>query len=576
MDVAVVATSRGGTLTGGARSWDVVSPSEVAIGRHLFEQILYLTLPTAGKADGLVLDPTGTVISGVLGSYDYDARAVAGPALRAQVQATSGDHIVVTLPAPREVRRIHVRSTLISGSGNRLGLYRVDRTVRAEEPTVTASIGSNGVATYPVGFIDAHFAVGLNRSDGSGVRLGVSDIEEVTVRAYPTLPRLAFMNPDDPATQTAFWQFPGEIVGASSASARVDAGQAFTDAFQHYVDGLPAPFPASLEFALVIRSDAPCRVIITRFNVRYRLKRRSFPSGESKTAVRFPGDVATAREVTVELPSAATVRSARISIVESFSRDRPGALADLEGEAGGPDSLHGLILQMTGLTFGSRWWAAQSVVPRRATAVSGVLLGLLALESLTEVRVSLQDDWQGAPSGNALSSGSVTLERAGSRSWVAVHFPEAAVLPTYPHWLLLTTASGRAVWLIRDVPGQETRLLERTEDGPGLWYERARLEGKQGFYTFLSVRPTRGLSPGVDQTPSPVPVVLSVGAVVVPEAPPEGEARREGIRVFDLGNALALALAAAPGGEVSNLPLRLSSALAGLVTVYPPDIEYDM
>ena len=90
------------------------------------------------------------------------------------------------------------------------------------------------------------------------------------------------------------------------------------------------------------------------------------------------------------------------------------------------------------------------------------------------------------------------------------------------------------------------------------------VSGVQAVYQWL--QPTAG-DPAAHVPPG---VTLSLGSRVVAGVP-----QGDGTTRYDLAAALAAYLASAALADPAAIALDFTSALAGLVTVYPPHIEYD-
>ncbi|HEX9118662.1 MAG TPA: hypothetical protein VGA61_21525, partial [Anaerolineae bacterium] len=215
-----------------------------------------------------------------------------------------------------------------------------------------------------------------------------------------------------------------------------------------------------------------------------------------------------------------------------------------------------------GVNAGGDAWVAQSFTPPAAVNATGVALGLLPLAGDTTLKVEVHADWQGGPAGQALAGGTVKLGGAGERAWAIIRFAGAAVLPGRPHWLLLRTAGGQAIWLAaRDAnaaaPG--VQVLDQPAAGAPFTV-RSALAGLAGHFRLLSGQD--------DAAPA---LTLSLGGQAVTPATAGGENL-----TFDLASSLNAYLAAHPAAGLVTIPLTFTSAAAGIVTVYPPTIVYDV
>lgn len=321
----------------------------------------------------------------------------------------------------------------------------------------------------------------------------------------------------------------------------VDVGGLLAGALQNLLSRVAPPLPATVEVPLVVAADVPCLFELQALAVPYRLAVESLPGGEEKKVLRFEEGRVSSGEVRLRLPAGARVASAVLAAVASLREDRA-----LEAGAGGaaPAETSGVRVEP-----GAR--AAQAFTPAEAVAVSGVALGLMGLAPGSELRIELQEDSGGEPSGRKLAEGSLAIEQAGERLWATARFPEPVILPAQQHWLLLTAASGGAVWLAR-TGTTPVRLLGRPSPKD--------LEAL--LHVLSPFSPADGSRP-----PQPE---LRLGEAVIP-ATEEPEDRRS----YDLTAALNQHLAAQGSAGAVDVPLLFTSIVPGMLTVYPPRIVYD-
>ncbi len=570
MSIASVTTIGGTPPSSTTGRWEVTSPVGASPLR-VFRQVLVLRFVTGGIADDIRIDPNATSLKGTFSSFGYDALNPGEPGLEA-VLSGSGGAVVVALDAPRQVSQIQLISGRASGTGNSVELYRLDGNTLAEKPTSSASVQGNA-AVFPqsVGFTDARFAVRLEGPAGSSLSSG--DLAAVQVSSRFAGARIGLSDPTEPDSATFFWPTPEEIGETPPASqTNVEAGQALAAALQRYLDdffarletsteeagptdeGKPQP-PEFVDVALVVESDAPCVLDLVALDVAYHQVARSFYSGTGKTTdkqvLRFPGELGVAREVLLQLPPNSTVRSARLETVESFSPDRP--------LASGNDPPNATLTQNKGVHVSVERWAAQEVVPPQAISITGVAVALLTVTQNTQVLVELQEDWEGQPSGRKLAAAALALDRAGRRDRVTLRFPEAVTLFSETYWLLIGTASGQAVWLA-DAGDGDVKVLDRTAGAP---VESKSLDGLNTVYGLLA----RDI-----QTQEQQPASLSVGAMTV-----SGATGQDNVRTYDMTPAVSSYLdSTIETASLTTVPLTLTSAFRGLVTMYPPEIEYDL
>ncbi len=521
---------------------------------QVFRLVLYVSLPTGGPADRLVLDTASAppVLSATFQLSDIDIEAP----VPAEGLPESNDTIIVTLEVPRQVQRVDLTGI---PNGNTLEFYRLDGTVLSGEPTVTVQVQDDAAQMdQDANFIDRRFA--LRRQNGEALAPG--NISRIQLRSFPTGPRLGLAAVDEPLDPIFFWQMPGEI---RDGPLGVEASTEFTTALERYLNGLETPLSQDpIQLALVAESDAPCQLNMTNFEITYYLVKASFPipDGESsppnKQVLRFQGDRVSAQSISLELPSNAQVLTATLEIAESLRGDRTIP------SNGGPN-LDAALPEASGIYLSSERWVAKVVTPPQAIEVSGLALGLVAIADQTELRVELQADFQGLPSGRKLAEGLIQPARIGQPDWIRLLFAEPVILPAQPHWILVCAARGAAVWLVQAESNIPTRVLENSEH-TSTWVELSIFEDREVLHKFFSPAQT---SP-VETEASPI--ILTIDNRTVPSAV-LSEPNRQGIRVFQLTDALALHLS----NQTSNLiPLSFMATIPGIITVYPPYIEYDL
>jgi hypothetical protein len=362
-----------------------------------------------------------------------------------------------------------------------------------------------------------------------------------------------------------FWQAPGEIGKAVPADqAQVGAaGKALAAELQRYLDGLARPLPASVPVTFAVESDQECDLHVDRFEVVYHLLRQSFAppdAAEEKTTLRFSDEGPRASDVTVAVPASASILAAQMTTAERLQGGREAAGDEAAVQAGPPDQDVGVRL-----TPGTRT-AGRIRVSTEMTA-QAIALGLVALARETTLRVELQEDWQGAPSGRTLVEGSIDLGAPGERVLSTARFPELPLAADKAYWIVATVAAGEAVWLARPVDDDGAQMLV---------FDRAASSHEAPTSAMTGLEPVarlflaeRGVAaPG--EPPRP-PLTVSVGGVPL-ATPPDVD----GVRSFDLAAPIRSLLADATGTEEVPVRVTVASAVPGVVIVYPPRIEYDL
>jgi len=398
----------------------------------------------------------------------------------------------------------------------------------------------------------------------SHTTLAPAHLAGVTVRSYPSAPRLGVAAATSPLTPTFFLRLDGEIGKDGDANAgQVDAGAALASALQAevdrfftqlFADATPDSEPVlrtELTVALVVESDAPCQLVIDEFAIGYQLVRRTFPDRAEKLVLRFAGDAVATEAVTFHLPKTAVVTAATLTVAAKLRND---AFVDPAINGAPAESL----AQATGVHLGLARWAAQPLTPAQAVTMSGVVVGLLTLAANTQVAVELYEDWQGQP-GKPLTATTVDLSQGGQRLWQTVRFAEPMVLFAQPYWLLLKALRGAALWLAKE----GTPALQMLTQANQRWQTVNVIANTQGLVHLLA--------PVVAGNPQLAPVALSIDGVPVTTTPvTTGDRQRH-----DLTAALNAALAGSAATSSLARMLAFTTGQAGTLTVYPPEIIYE-
>ncbi|MCE7989639.1 MAG: hypothetical protein DYG89_51485 [Caldilinea sp. CFX5] len=601
MKVTQVSTVVNSTQVSAARTW-LIDTAVGELPQPFFRRALYLRFALDGVADGLRLVPEQTHFRGHFDSYSYNAKTITNPALAA-VTKTVDQAVLVELPTPRQLTAVQLVNAFVSGLSSKVTVHRVDGEQVVEEPTATATFGApfdlfigEGIAlstgafastraTAPsenrigdtstlirtvadfntaalaTDFTDARFGLRLSNSSTT---LTPALLAGVTVRSYPSAPRLGVAAATSPLTPTFFLRLDGEIGKDGDANAgHFDAGDILAVALQTQVDafftqvltdtalGDEPALPTELTVALVLESDAPCQLVIDEFVIGYQLVRRTFPDRAEKLVLRFAGDAVATEEVTFHLPKTAVVTAATLTVAAKLRND--GLVAPAATYGLPPESL----TQATGVHLGLARWAAQPLTPIQAVTASGVVIGLLTLTANTQLALAFYEDWQGQP-GKQLTATTIDLGQSGQRLWQTVRFPEPVLLFTQPYWLLLKALRGAALWLAQE----GTPTLQMLTQENQRWQTVSVITNTQGLLHLLS--PTVG-----DNQQSP-PLALRIDGVSITTTPvTSGDRQRH-----DLTAALNAALV---GAATSSLvrTLAFTTGQAGTLTVYPPEIIYE-
>lgn len=597
MQVTQVSTSVGGAPVNGAKTWLIDAAVDTGPAR-VFRQVLYVHFVLDGNADGMTIVPAQTRCRGRFLAYDYAADQVANPALAAQLSNVD-KAVLIELDAPRQLRAVRLNSTLAPGASSQVTVHRVDgpqvvavattaagwesafsafrtelsndrlphrQTAQATSGGLTALSQAQKltraltVATFTTDFTDARFGLRLSNSPTT---LTTNHLAGVTVRSYPSAPRLGLADSNNLAAPTFFLRLAGEIGKDDIANAgEFTADPLLVSALQQQINALfaqrlaaaapkPPTLPQALDVALVIESDAPCQLQLTEFAIGYLLARRNFPDYAEKQTLHFAGASVESQSLPLALPSAATVTQATLTVVPKL---QAVAFAEQSAPAVLPPET---LPQATGIHLGLARWAAQPLTPAQALTASGVVLALLALTANAQLTLELYEDWQGQPAGKQLAAQTVDLAHGGVRRWQTVRFTDVVPLFVQPYWLLLKAVRGAALWLAQ--PG--TPPVQMLTAEKPRWQPISVLVNTQGLYHLLV--------PAVATKQSSA-LAVYINDVLVTTPPVTSGDRQH----YDVTASLNMALAAATTINTVTPSLRLVTGLAGTVTVYPPEIRY--
>lgn len=618
-------------IDGGATSFEINSPVGTPSG-ELFRHTINLSFKTNGEPDRIVVDESATNFGAQFSGQTYNVLDDSSPIkVLERTHEEEAQAVIVTLNRPWEIKRIlltfaifgkHCGEAYVTGShfvptemedltgavgssswacalprevkvsGDAVAfedkaiylmqermvkVYRVDGDAIADQPTLTAGNGED----FSDAFISERFAIKATDIQGNPKDLKENNIAQIWVQTYPTGPRIGVAEPVDSidaySPSEFFWQLPGELRNAAQVDAvNEKAGEALAAALQRYLDafmdhlreeaekeGQQPAIPDCIDVALVLESDAPCSVDLD-FGITYWLVRESFPiphdqiSPPDKQVLRFNGEKITTQTINVVLARDADVQSVALNMDLSFGRQPSTPL--------GNDLQAILTDRDRGVSIRQNRWVAQRVKPGKAISVSGVALGLMALEAKAEILVELQEDWNGIPSGKKLAQASILLADVGKPSFVRVDFHEKLTLYTQDYWILAKTAKGSALWITRPKTETTVKVFRASgEQTPVGYYTE--IEGVKTFYTFFS-RSTSALA----ENP---PLYLAVGDVPLETVSMEDETLWVESDEFRAALNTYLDNSSLEGTSIP-IPISFTTAVPGIITVYPPHIEFEM
>ncbi len=584
-----------------------------------FRRVFNLRFDTGGTPDGIAVDADTLAFDASFSAQTYNLLSAESPIQAAATEALDAQTVVVRLDRPWRIKRVsrkasyggdyavafgHARHRwtcaaapghLAVESGHHAGhvgeiawhlgvrfqLFRMDGEAVAEEPTVTVASGAH----LHEDFISQAFALRARNEVGALIDLDLGDIAALEIETFPTGPRIGLSTLEEvDSTDTPpvyFWQVPGEVYDTALYEAPNEkAASAMAGALQRLLDeqvaqwagdaqasGLPYSVPDHLELALVVDSDAPCQAQID-IQIAYHLVRKhiylpdSSGSTAKKQVLRFEGQPSASDAVHVSLPADAVVSSAVLEVDASFGC--PPATPAGEGvnpiPAGSNAGVHVTMDR----------WAAQSLILTEALTLTEIAIGIMALETPTDLSVVLRADNNGAPDGQVLADQQVRLAAPGVRLYARVALDDSLALAAPNYWLLVRALSGSAIWLTRSTPQSRILSALATPSG-GIATTRQPLDDVQGYFALF----TRRLA----NCPDTVPLMLNVGGGTIALSQAEnGRFLADGESLTDsLNDCLAAPTDdCIPTSEGLVVPLTFTAVSKGMVTVYVPILHYDM
>jgi hypothetical protein len=305
------------------------------------------------------------------------------------------------------------------------------------------------------------------------------------------------------------------------------------------------------------------------------------PAAEEKQVLRHEDRPL---QVEVDLPRLAQVRTATLRVSASLRNPiaPPGAENGGEGgeggEGGGQTPPDDPPAGSRGATLDGETVAAVRLAPQAPLAVHGLALALVPTAPRTEIIADVRQEAGGRPGGQVLATVRLALGAIDLPAWVNAGFPGPLTLTSDPHWIVARAVQGGAVWLA-DEGEDDTSIGDATPDGRG-WKDRDRLRGlaarfRLGTATAPPPRPVAGSDPTTaPATPATDPGFrLVLGGRTVRPQPADDDTF-----TVSLTDPLRdhLQGAGAEGTDLVVVPLRFTTSAAGLLTVYPPAVHYDL
>ncbi|MCP4334947.1 MAG: hypothetical protein GY785_20010 [Gammaproteobacteria bacterium] len=568
-------------------SWQLINTNSDDALRY--RQRFSLALPTAGIAEELLLaDTTGLKLKAR--HLIFDALENSAPE-RAQLSNAGNDGVRLILPLARIIHSIRFAGAASSG-GKTTQLFRVDGDVIADDPVTsyqnplprrttnpgtpgnpkidvelssqsghgsdtqihTEALGvvviDNGLGGLPggeLGLIDREVIIRLSDTDP----LNADHISKVNLSTGPenlrVMVRLPVLNAEAIALPLVF-----------KLNQQVDCGRALRDQLADLIrrlkekltseptsTGVPT-LPDPLLFELDIESDAPCNFEISDFTIDYQLLRHSFPNGESKQVLRFPGDRLGRQQLTLSLPAGSTLVEGEIRINGNPAEGAAGPLPTAVGALEAAADNHGLR------TDARHGWSSPLDLSN-AVLIRGIDLLMSPLQTGVQLQLELVASIDGLPDGERLGLANGNLGAPGRTRWQRFTFDQNLLLQPDRYWLVLSSREGAAVWYTRPATGSRVLRTSSEEDG-------AIAEERAGIANWLAAG-------GPASAQQKVPEIRLNGQLL--------DANAEGRElVYDL--LPGLASVSGPSGTLLFQDLEVFNNGPKPLTLYPPRIVFEM
>lgn len=332
----------------------------------------------------------------------------------------------------------------------------------------------------------------------------------------------------------------------------------------------PARFAEIALSADTVAAAAAEPVGMARTRLNRRLLDQAFPQEivplaepDAEPAERLSARAAatSTRDVLVDVPRSATVRSARLELVGQLRDSAPGTA---NGSVPG-GQWHGAPPAATGVLIDGGRAVAVRLTPSSAILASGVAAALSVTALATDLVAELREDQNDAPAGRTIAAGAIRASRLDHPEWLLFSFKTPVLVPAHPHWFVLRTRSGSALWLTQPTPGV-VRIGEAAE---GAWTPRGGFDAVQPLLQLWSNAPIAN----AQQLEDDARLRVALGSVSVAPELLAGTQRHQA----DIASALQSFLATASNGQaIVEVPLTVSALGTGNITILPPTIEYDL
>ncbi len=593
-----------------------VNLSDVEQG--MFQKTLYFRMMLPPGADRLVIGRGQTGFSIRFSPVVYNALGNSRAEMRASVRASFSHSrlILVEFPMPVLLSGIELLAHMGADPAFSIEIYRVDGDAVANEPSVTASCGVSGAemaggmgaasasavyvsaassaSSYEVLSVDTDYAWGSAwsvssiqyscsiRGSAFAMRLvtpggeavsgfGTDWLSGLLVTGLPASPSISLVSPlPDPetgvivpaaSTSSLLHVQPGELGGDESPDPGViSLGEPFSKALHDALGrlgncaGLNAEETVYLDFALEIKSGAPCAAVISNFSVEYFCAKQCLiGAGLEKKSLKFRGGVREeARALSIVLPPAGTVHQADLKVdvslegTSAVNVDSSPVSQDIaESSSEGVQGERGSVLE-------------QPFELESASVVHALNLLLTVIEDNTILSVSLIRE--GTETGETIHVCRDSSLDIATWKWSAFKPQTPVLLDGGTYIISVEIHQGAIIWHTRE----KSHSYARRKDPQGISYE---FKGRTAYYFFEK---TGSLSADSDRLKGEGAPRAVVEKMELPLIEPQ-ENHAESVMSYNMKDALSSALSEG----VEEITIRFFSARRGLITVYAPEIVYD-
>ncbi len=318
------------------------------------------------------------------------------------------------------------------------------------------------------------------------------------------------------------------------------------------------------------------------------------PSGVQRTRVNrallaeaFPGTIAPIAEPTddekevldaqgasstlavlVDVPRTATIRSATVRLEGDLKGDAPANSANGSSSTGAMPAWDDPIPDHNALTVDANRAIARRIEPAAAVDASGIALALACTSLSSELTAELREDQDGTPAGRTMASAAVLVDRLDKPAWIHFPFRSPVVVQATSYWIVLRAAAGSALWF-----AIEQEATTRAGNAAQGWTDSGGFTHIAPLY-HLWRRAANGLaSAGSGNADLANRLRVTIGNTTV--SPVLGQTGRA--RTVNIALALQQWLTTQPGPvAIVAAPIRVAALGKGSVTVYPPEVEYDV